>query len=38
MRYEFVPEGTRGAWPATYCSEYGEGYKEHNKKEPRHDA
>lgn len=30
MRYEFVPEGTRGAWPATYCQEYGEGYREYN--------
>ena len=25
--YAHVPEGTRGAWPATYCYEYGEGYE-----------
>lgn len=31
MRYVFVPEGTRGAWPATYCSEYGEDYKRYNQ-------
>lgn len=31
MRYAFVPEGTRGAWPATYCSEYGEDYKRYNQ-------
>lgn len=30
MLYVFVPEGTRGAYPATYCDEYGEGYKEWN--------
>lgn len=30
MRYAFVAEGTRGAWPATYCQEYGEGYREYN--------
>ncbi|WP_289140904.1 hypothetical protein [uncultured Pseudomonas sp.] len=27
-RYVFVDEGTRGAWPATYAFEYGEGYEE----------
>ena len=30
MRYESVKEGTRGAWPATYCHEYGEGYEKYN--------
>lgn len=25
--YHIVPQGTRGAWPATYCWEYGEGYE-----------
>jgi len=25
--YNLVKEGTRGAWPATYCWEYGEGYE-----------
>lgn len=29
-RYAFVSEGTRGAWPATYCHEYGEGYRAYN--------
>lgn len=29
MRYEFVKEGTRGAWPATYCWEYGEGWEKY---------
>jgi hypothetical protein len=24
--YAFVKEGTRGAWPATYMHEYGEGW------------
>lgn len=26
-----VEAGTRGAWPATYCHEYGEKYKLYNK-------
>ncbi|WP_122252642.1 hypothetical protein [Pseudomonas savastanoi] len=30
MRYVFVEAGTRGAWPATYCHEYGEGYQRYN--------
>jgi hypothetical protein len=25
--YNFVPKGTRGAWPATYCWEYGDGWE-----------
>lgn len=25
--YAFVKEGTRGAWPATYMHEYGEGWE-----------
>ncbi|MEH6483087.1 MULTISPECIES: hypothetical protein [Pseudomonas] len=25
--YMPVKEGTKGAWPATYCYEYGEGWK-----------
>lgn len=29
--YNFVKEGTRGAWPATYCFEYGEDYKHWNE-------
>lgn len=29
-RYVFVEPGTTGAWPATYCWEYGEGYKRYN--------
>lgn len=29
-RYNFVKEGTRGAWPATYCWEFGEDYKRYN--------
>ena len=33
MRYAFVPEGTRGAWPATYCWEYGEDYKRWNSQQ-----
>lgn len=28
--YNFVKEGTRGAWPATYCHEFAEGYKRYN--------
>lgn len=28
--YHFVPQGTRGAWPATYCYEFGEGYERYN--------
>lgn len=30
MRYVFVEPGTRGAWPATYCHEFGEGYQRYN--------
>jgi hypothetical protein len=26
-RYNIVDQSTRGAWPATYCWEYGEGYE-----------
>lgn len=29
-RYNFVEKGTRGAWPATYCWEYGDDYKRWN--------
>lgn len=29
-RYVFVERGARGAWPATYCWEYGEEYKRYN--------
>ncbi|MFG8317771.1 hypothetical protein ACEOPL_26615 [Pseudomonas aeruginosa] len=29
-RYNFVKEGTRGAWPATYCWEYGADWKRWN--------
>ncbi|HCE6019379.1 TPA: hypothetical protein NI644_001924 [Pseudomonas aeruginosa] len=29
-RYNLVKEGTRGAWPATYCWEYGEDWKRWN--------
>jgi hypothetical protein len=29
-RYNIVPEGTRGCWPATYCHEYGEGWERYN--------
>ncbi|WP_460420771.1 hypothetical protein [Pseudomonas sp. ZL2] len=32
--YNFVPEGTRGAWPATYCFEWGEGYERYNEVQP----
>lgn len=28
--YNFVKEGTRGAWPATYCFEYADDYKRYN--------
>lgn len=28
--YNIVKEGTRGAWPATYCWEYGDDYKRYN--------
>ncbi|WP_369991232.1 hypothetical protein [Pseudomonas xanthosomatis] len=28
--YNIVPQGTRGAWPATYCWEFGEDYKRYN--------
>ena len=28
--YHFVPKGTRGCWPATYCFEYGDGYEGYN--------
>lgn len=31
--YNFVEPGTRGAWPATYCWEYADGYKEWQKLE-----
>lgn len=31
-RYNFVKEGARGAWPATYCWEYGEGWEQYNKR------
>ena len=30
VAYNFVKEGTRGAWPATYCWEYGDDYKRYN--------
>lgn len=30
--YIHVPEGTRGAWPATYCYEYGEGHEKYAEK------
>ena len=30
VAYNIVNEGTRGAWPATYCWEYLEGYKRYN--------
>ena len=38
-RYNFVKEGTRGAWPATYCWEYGEEWQRWNgvPKEQSHD-
>lgn len=29
-RYAFVEPGTRGAWPATYCWEYGEDWQRYN--------
>lgn len=29
-RYVFVEKGARGAWPATYCWEFGEDYKRYN--------
>ncbi|WP_447651036.1 hypothetical protein [Pseudomonas abietaniphila] len=29
-RYVFVEPDTRGAWPATYCWEFGEDYKRYN--------
>lgn len=32
-RYNFVKEGTRGAWPATYCWEYAGDYKDWQRKE-----
>ena len=35
MRYEFVKEGTRGAWPATYCWEYGEDWQRYNTTPPQ---
>jgi hypothetical protein len=28
--YNFVKQGARGAWPATYCFEYGDNYKRYN--------
>ncbi|MGC1333051.1 hypothetical protein [Pseudomonas sp.] len=28
--YNFVNEGARGAWPATYCWEFGDDYKRYN--------
>lgn len=30
-RYSLVDESTRGAWPATYCWEYGEGWEKWKK-------
>lgn len=30
VRYHSVEKGTRGAWPATYCWEYGLDYKRYN--------
>lgn len=30
VRYNFVPPGTRGAWPATYCHEHGDDWKRWN--------
>lgn len=29
-KYNIVEKGTRGAWPATYCWEFGEDYKRYN--------
>ncbi len=31
--YHHVPEGTRGAFPATYCYEYGEGWEKYNQED-----
>jgi len=28
--YNIVQQGVRGAWPATYCWEFGEDYKRYN--------
>lgn len=28
--YNFVLEGTRGSWPATYCFEYGDDWERYN--------
>lgn len=30
VRYNFVNESTRGAWPATYCWEYGDNWEHWN--------
>jgi len=30
LAYNFVKEGTRGAWPATYCWEFAEDYQRYN--------
>lgn len=35
IRYQFVKEGTRGAWPATYCWEYGEDWQRYNTNQPQ---
>ena len=32
--FHFVPEGTRGSWPATYCFEYGDGWERYNEVQP----
>lgn len=32
--YNIVDQNTRGAWPATYCWEYGEGYEEWRQVKP----
>ena len=29
--YNIVDKGSRGAWPATYCYEYGDDWEEYNK-------
>lgn len=29
--YNIVDQGSRGAWPATYCYEYGDKWEEYNK-------
>lgn len=30
-RYVFVEQGAKGAWPATYCWEFGADYKRYNE-------